>query len=76
MEKKLESILKKIFPRFKGKLNDKISPKNLKEWDSLNHLNLLNATSKKFKISFEFQEIIEINNIGDLKKIINRKIKK
>ena len=74
MEKKLKSIFKKIFPRFKGKFNDKISPKNLKDWDSLNHLNLMTATSKKFKINFEFQEIIEINNIGELKKRIKKKI--
>lgn len=74
MEKKLESVLKKIFPKFKGKFNDKLSPKNLKEWDSLNHLNLINEVSKKFKINFDFNEIISINNIGDLKKRINKKI--
>ena len=74
MEKKLESIFKKIFPKFKGKFNDKVSPKNLKDWDSLNHLNLISAISKKFKINFEFQEIIEINNIGELKKILKKKI--
>ena len=50
MEKKLESVFRKIFPKFKGKLTDKVSPKNLKEWDSLNHLNLMTAVSKKFKI--------------------------
>ena len=74
MEKKLESIFKKIFPKFKGKFNDKVSPKNLKDWDSLNHLNLISAISKKFKINFEFQEIIEINNIGELKKMLKKKI--
>ena len=74
MEKKLEGIFKKIFPRFKGKFNDKISPKNLKDWDSLNHLNLMTAISKKFKINFEFQEIIETNNIGELKKRLKKKI--
>ena len=74
MEKKLESIFKKIFPKFKGKFNDKVSPKNLKDWDSLNHLNLISAISKKFKINFEFQEIIEINNIGELKKSLKKKI--
>ena len=74
MEKKLESIFKKIFHKFKGKFNDKVSPKNLKDWDSLNHLNLISAISKKFKINFEFQEIIEINNIGELKKRLKKKI--
>tara|TARA_B100000029_G_scaffold499369_1_gene569687 strand:+ start:2265 stop:2492 length:228 start_codon:yes stop_codon:yes gene_type:complete len=74
MEKKLESVFKKIFPKFKGKFNDKVSPKNLEDWDSLNHLNLMTAVSKKFKINFEFKEIIAINNIGELKKRIKKKI--
>ena len=56
MEKKLESVFRKIFPKFKGKLTDKVSPKNLKEWDSLNHLNLMTAVSKKFKINFDFRK--------------------
>lgn len=74
MDKKLEQAFKKIFPKYKGKFNDKISPKNLSDWDSLNHLNLINEVSKKFKIKFDFNEIIEINSVKDLKKKINKKI--
>tara|TARA_B100001758_G_C18149090_1_gene473068 strand:+ start:451 stop:678 length:228 start_codon:yes stop_codon:yes gene_type:complete len=74
MEKKLEQAFKKIFPKFKGKFNDKVSPKTYSDWDSLNHLNLINEVSKRFKIKFDFQEIIQINTIGDLKKKISKKI--
>jgi|TARA_B110000503_G_C7073590_1_gene381910 acyl carrier protein len=73
MEKKLETIFKKIFPKFKGKFNDKISPKNFSDWDSLSHLNLITNVSKKFKINFDFNEILQINKIGDLKRIIKKK---
>tara|TARA_Y100000741_G_C18101869_1_gene497170 strand:- start:466 stop:693 length:228 start_codon:yes stop_codon:yes gene_type:complete len=74
MEKKLEQAFKKIFPKFKGKFNDKVSPRTYSDWDSLNHLNLINEVSKRFKIKFDFQEIIQINTIGDLKKKISKKI--
>lgn len=74
MDKKVEQGFKKIFPKFKGKFNDKVSPKNYPDWDSLNHLNLINEISKKFKIKFDFNEIIKINSISDLKKIISKKI--
>ena len=47
MDKKLEIVFKKVFPKFKGKLNDKTSPKNILEWDSLNHLNLIAEVAKK-----------------------------
>ena len=73
METKLDKILKKIFPKFKGKFNDSFSPKNFSNWDSLSHLNLMNEISKKFKINFSFNEIININSIKDLKKIIKKK---
>ena len=48
MEKKLEQAFKKIFPKFKGKFNDKVSPRTYSDWDSLNHLNLINL--KKIQI--------------------------
>ena len=74
MDKKVEQAFKKIFPKFRGKFSDKISPKNYSDWDSLNHLNLINEISKKFKIKFDFNEIIGINSIKDLKKKISKKI--
>jgi acyl carrier protein len=74
METKLDKILKKIFSKFKGKFSDKLTSKNIPQWDSLNHLNLIMEVSKQFKIKFEFNEIININSIGDLKKRIKNKI--
>jgi len=74
METKLNKILKKIFSKFKGNFTDKLTSKSIPQWDSLNHLNLIMEVSKQFKIKFEFNEIININSIGDLKKRIKNKI--
>ena len=60
MDKKLEQAFKKIFPKFKGKFNDKISPKNLSDWDSLNHIKLVVELEEEFNVKFSNLEVLDM----------------
>ena len=75
MDEKINKILKKVF-KIKKNLKDNDSPETVKNWDSLNHLNLIMEVSKNFKIKFSFQDTMDVEDIGKLKKIIKKKIKK
>ena len=57
----------------KLKLNLNSDLSKIKNFDSLNHLNLMFAIQKEFKVKFSGTEIIDLENIGD---IINLIIKK
>tara|TARA_B110000977_G_scaffold201031_1_gene293796 strand:+ start:93 stop:320 length:228 start_codon:yes stop_codon:yes gene_type:complete len=75
MQKELDKILKKIFKNHKKIFLDKDNAGTIKDWDSLNHLNLIMQISKKFSVKFTFNETLKINNIGQLKKQLIKKIK-
>lgn len=42
-------------------------------WDSLNHINVINAIEKNYNIRFSAYDILKCQNIGDLQNLINKK---
>ena len=43
-------------------------------WDSLNHINVILAIEKEFKIKFKGAEILRIKNVGELQQLIDSKL--
>jgi acyl carrier protein len=62
-------------------LNDddiKITPDSNAEtipgYDSLAHIDIISAIEQEFAISFDFTEIVKLDNVGDMIALIHRKI--
>ena len=72
---KLSKIFDDIFDIKKIKLKKTTSAKDISNWDSINNLKLIIVLEKEFKIKFEPDEIVEIQNVGKLIKSIENKIK-
>ena len=74
--KKLEgdvvNIVRKFFNQKKIDINYNIN--NTKNWDSLNHVNLINLISKKYSIKITFFEMVNISSVKDIIKIIKKKL--
>jgi acyl carrier protein len=49
---------------------------DIKEWDSLMHINLIVAVEKEFRVRFTTFEVMSLSNVGDLADTIARKVKK
>jgi acyl carrier protein len=47
-------------------LQDRTTAEEVKEWDSLTHIQLVNAVEKHFNIRFPATEILNWKNVGDL----------
>ena len=45
-------------------------------WDSLNHINVILAIEKEYKVRFKSIEVLKCKNIGDLQKLCDSKIAK
>ncbi|MGE5431020.1 MAG: acyl carrier protein [Syntrophomonadaceae bacterium] len=42
-------------------------------WDSLNHINVILAVEKEYKVRFKNIEVLKLKNIGDLQKLVDSK---
>ena len=43
-------------------------------WDSLNHVNVILAIEKHFRVHFRPVEILKLKNIGDLQRLVSSKL--
>ena len=71
IQKKIEKVFLKII---KTKITLNSNNRNVKKWDSLNHIKIILGIEKEFNIKFALSEFDEINNIKNLKKLIKSKI--
>ena len=74
LQAQLTEIFRKVFKNPELILNDELTAKDVKGWDSLNHINLIVATEKSFKIKFTTKEIQGLPNVGKLIDVIHTKI--
>lgn len=49
---------------------------DIEDWDSLEHITLIAAVEKEFKVKFKMGEISGMKNVGDMARIIAERGKK
>ena len=69
----LLQFISEVFSVEKEILKLETAPGDFPEWDSLGHLSLLTDLEEKFNISFDMDETMSIQSIGDLKGILESK---
>ena len=55
-------------------LSDDTTAEDIDDWDSLNHMNLMLSIEKKLGVKFSNKQIAELQNVGDLIQLIQKKI--
>lgn len=73
--KKISPIFTKIFKNKKLRIKFNSSAKNIKNWDSLAHINIILNIERMFKIKFKVSEIAELKNVGEMVDLILKKKK-
>lgn len=79
----MNEILDRLQPIFREVLeNDDLviteasSAKNVENWDSLAHINLVSVIEQEFKIRFALGELETLNNVGDMIELMKKKMKR
>ena len=72
IKKEIIDILKNVLKDNKVTINSNIN--NVKNWDSMNHVNLVSEISKKYSIRISFIEMVNINSVKDLTKLVKKKL--
>jgi len=69
---KVQDVFRKTFEKPDLIIIDSISPKDIKKWDSLNHVILISEIEKAFNIRFELQDMLESRDVGSICRTILR----
>ena len=70
---RVQAVLCTVFPHVQGEFKEEWGPDDIENWDSMTHLNMVMALGDEFKIDLDFNEVMEIETVGDIYKILNRK---
>ena len=58
-----------------SEINDDLEVGGIKEWDSFGQVNLIVALEKEFKITFDVDETLEMDNVYDIVDILEQRFK-
>ena len=70
----LTSIFHTVFNDEGIEITNDLSAKDVADWDSMNHVNIIIAVETEFGIRFSNTEISELENVGQLIGLIEEKI--
>ena len=71
---KLNEIFSDLFDLPDLQLNYQMSAEDIDEWDSANHVMLVVEIERQFKVKFHTAEVEEMKNVGDLVRMIVKKL--
>ena len=62
---RLTLVFRDVFDDDHLSISDRTSPKDLMDWDSLNHLKLIAAIEKEFSVKFPVKELARFTSVRD-----------
>ena len=62
----LNKIIGEVLGKDSLKLEHKTKANEVEDWDSLNHIEIVVAVEKHFKIKFNFAELQKFQNVGQM----------
>jgi acyl carrier protein len=71
---KLKSVIVKELGLGDWDLRDETVATEVPGWDSLSHARVLTAVEDAFGIRFRGMEVIRLKNVGELQKLVDKKI--
>ncbi|PRM89630.1 acyl carrier protein [Aliarcobacter cryaerophilus] len=71
----VQSIFRDIFDENELVISDTTNSDDIEEWDSLNHINLVSAIEKEFKIKFALSELVKFKDVGAMVDLMVEKLK-
>ena len=64
--KELNKIFIDIFEDQTISLTENTTTSDIEAWDSLNHIQMITAVEKFYKIRFQLNDLLSFKNVGDL----------
>ena len=71
----VQNIFRDIFDDNDLIISDSTNSDEIEDWDSLNHINLVSAIEKEFKIRFALRELMTLKDVGAMIDLMVKKLK-
>ena len=67
---RLNRVFRKVFDDPSITVNRATTAKDIEDWDSLEHITLIGAVEREFKMRFTMKEVSSMKNVGEMADII------
>lgn len=71
---KLQEVFRNVFDDDSIMITENTTAKDIEDWDSLEHITLIGAVEKTFKMRFKMKEVSTMKNVGEMAEIILKRI--
>lgn len=68
--RELNEIFRDIFDDDTITINASTTSADIEDWDSIEHINLISAVEKHFKVKFSMKQVSTMKNVGEMVDII------
>ena len=73
MTNEIRALLAEVFEIPINKISDNASIENVEEWDSMNHMRLLQAIETKYSISLTEEEMLSLTSLQKIEACLRSK---
>jgi acyl carrier protein len=74
VRERLNQVFQNVFNDDSLQIRDEMTAKDIDEWDSLMHINLVVHIEKEFKVRLTAAEVGELKNVGEMLAVIERRV--
>lgn len=67
---RLNQVFRDVFDDDSITVNPNTTANDIEDWDSLNHITLIDAVESEFKVHFTMGEVSGMKNVGEMAQII------
>lgn len=67
---RLNKVFRKVFDDESITVKAKTTANDIEDWDSLEHINLIAAVEREFKVKFSMKQVSSMKNVGEMVEII------
>ena len=71
----LNEVFQDVFDDDSITVDETTTANDIDDWDSLEHINLINAVEQKFGIKFDMGQIVTMKNVVEMANIIESQLK-
>ncbi len=71
---RLNGVFRDVFDDDSITVNESTTANDIEDWDSLNHITLIDAVESEFKVRFTMGEVSGMKNVGEMAQIIAQRM--